>query len=114
MVGGTDVGSSIVDGFEVAGSVAVSRTADVVSGGAVVHWLITPYSHTATKYTKEHELVKFDETSGVGTVHITDYAQNSLGDVVFVELPTVGTDLEQHGENIYSGALCAALSETTC
>ena len=32
-----------------------------------------------------------------GTVHITDYAQSSLGDVVFVELPTEGTEVSQGG-----------------
>ncbi len=45
------------------------------------------------KYTKEHEWVKVEgETATVG---ITDYAQRQLGDVVFVELPEVGTQLEQ-------------------
>jgi len=44
------------------------------------------------KYTKEHEWV---ELSGdTGTVGITDYAQNSLGDIVFVELPKVGSRME--------------------
>ncbi len=40
------------------------------------------------KYTKEHEWLKLDGNSG--TIGITDYAQNSLGDIVFVELPKVG------------------------
>jgi glycine cleavage system H protein len=45
------------------------------------------------KYTKEHEWVKLEgETAMVG---ITDYAQRQLGDVVFVELPQVGTQVEQ-------------------
>jgi glycine cleavage system H protein len=45
------------------------------------------------KYTKEHEWVKVEvETATVG---ITDYAQRQLGDVVFIELPQVGTQLEQ-------------------
>jgi glycine cleavage system H protein len=45
------------------------------------------------KYTKEHEWVRVEgETATVG---ITDYAQRQLGDVVFVELPEVGTRLEQ-------------------
>ncbi|HVP63369.1 MAG TPA: glycine cleavage system protein GcvH [candidate division Zixibacteria bacterium] len=43
------------------------------------------------KYTKEHEWVRADGTTG--TVGITDYAQNSLGDIVFVELPKPGTEL---------------------
>src|SRR5271167_4250404 len=44
------------------------------------------------KYTKEHEWISVDGTTG--TVGITDYAQNSLGDIVFVELPKVGDPLE--------------------
>ena len=45
------------------------------------------------KYTKEHEWVKIDDN--IATVGITDYAQGELGDVVFVELPKVGTKVEQ-------------------
>ena len=45
------------------------------------------------KYTKEHEWVKLE--GEVATVGITDYAQRQLGDVVFVELPVVGTQVEQ-------------------
>ena len=41
-----------------------------------------------TLYTKDHEYVRVE--GDVGVVGITDYAQNQLGDVVFVELPTVG------------------------
>jgi glycine cleavage system H protein len=44
------------------------------------------------KYTKEHEWVAVDGSTG--TVGITEYAQNSLGDIVFVELPKVGDALE--------------------
>jgi len=43
------------------------------------------------RYTKEHEWIKV--TGSIGTVGITDYAQHELGDVVFVELPTVGTKI---------------------
>jgi len=43
------------------------------------------------KYTKEHEWLKLDGTTG--TIGITDYAQNSLGDIVFVELPKVGQQI---------------------
>lgn len=50
-----------------------------------------PYPETY-KYTKEHEWL---EISGeTGTIGITDYAQHSLGDIVFVELPKVGQDIE--------------------
>jgi glycine cleavage system H protein len=43
------------------------------------------------RYTKEHEWIKV--TGSTGTIGITDYAQHELGDVVFVELPTVGTKI---------------------
>ena len=46
-----------------------------------------PYP-TDRKYTKEHEWITAD-----GTIGITTYAQDSLGDIVFVELPKVGADL---------------------
>lgn len=41
-------------------------------------------------YSKDHEWVRVD--GGVAIVGITDYAQDSLGDVVYVELPKVGDD----------------------
>ncbi len=44
------------------------------------------------KYTEEHEWVLVED--GVATVGISDFAQDALGDVVFVELPEVGTVLE--------------------
>jgi glycine cleavage system H protein len=44
------------------------------------------------RYTKEHEWISVEGTAG--TVGITDYAQSSLGDIVFVELPRVGDALE--------------------
>ena len=43
-------------------------------------------------YTDEHEWVSIED--GLITVGITDYAQNELGDIVFVELPEVGTEVE--------------------
>jgi glycine cleavage system H protein len=46
---------------------------------------------TDRKYTKEHEWIQANGSSGV--VGITDYAQESLGDIVFVELPKVGAEL---------------------
>eukprot|EP01134_Creolimax_fragrantissima_P001752 CFRG1752T1 len=45
------------------------------------------------KYTKEHEWLNIDGDEA--TIGITDYAQNSLGDLVFVELPEVGSSFEQ-------------------
>ncbi|GBE77894.1 glycine cleavage H-protein-domain-containing protein [Sparassis latifolia] len=47
------------------------------------------------RYTQDHEAVAFDDATMTGTVYITDYAQSSLGDVVFVELPTEGTEVTQ-------------------
>ena len=47
-------------------------------------------------YTKEHEWVRIAD--GKATVGITDFAQGELGDVVFVELPEVGSDLQQMKE----------------
>ena len=43
------------------------------------------------RYTKEHEWLRVD--GGVATIGITDFAQGELGDVVFVEMPSVGTGL---------------------
>jgi len=44
-------------------------------------------------YTREHEWVKIEEEGAI--IGITDYAQSSLGDVTFVELPEVGKELIQ-------------------
>jgi glycine cleavage system H protein len=43
------------------------------------------------KYTKEHEWIKADGSTA--TIGITSYAQESLGDIVFVDLPKVGTEI---------------------
>ncbi len=43
------------------------------------------------KYTKEHEWIKADGSAA--TIGITSHAQESLGDIVFVDLPKVGTEL---------------------
>ncbi|MBS1814896.1 MAG: glycine cleavage system protein GcvH [Acidobacteria bacterium] len=52
-------------------------------------------SYPATyKYTKEHEWIEVN--GNIGTVGITDYAQSSLGDIVFVDLPKVGATLAAH------------------
>jgi glycine cleavage system H protein len=45
------------------------------------------------KYTKDHEWVR-DNGDGTVTVGITDHAQESLGDLVFIELPEVGRQVE--------------------
>ncbi len=46
---------------------------------------------TDFKYTKEHEWIKAD--GATATIGITSYAQSSLGDIVFVELPKVGSEI---------------------
>ena len=43
------------------------------------------------RYTEDHEWIKAD--GDTGTIGITDYAQEQLGEIVFVELPQVGKDL---------------------
>jgi glycine cleavage system H protein len=47
-------------------------------------------------YTKEHEWVRVED--GTATVGITDYAQEQLGDITYVELPTVGAQMVQDDE----------------
>ena len=49
-----------------------------------------------TRYTKDHEYVRVE--GDTGTVGITDYAQEQLGDVVYVELPAVGKTLDKGAE----------------
>jgi glycine cleavage system H protein len=49
-----------------------------------------------TKFTKDHEWVRLE--GDVATVGITDYAQQQLGDVVFVELPAKGKKVTKGGE----------------
>ena len=49
------------------------------------------------KYTEEHEWLRLEEDGNV-TVGITDYAQEQLGDVVFVELPDLGSELGEGDE----------------
>tara|TARA_Y100000590_G_scaffold111351_1_gene126961 strand:+ start:1041 stop:1418 length:378 start_codon:yes stop_codon:yes gene_type:complete len=48
------------------------------------------------KYTEEHEWIRV--TGDIATVGITDYAQDQLGDVVYVDLPSPGTSLTQFGK----------------
>jgi glycine cleavage system H protein len=47
------------------------------------------------KYTKEHEWVSIE--NDIALVGITDFAQSQLGDIVFIELPEVGSDVKQGG-----------------
>jgi glycine cleavage system H protein len=47
-------------------------------------------------FSKEHEWVKME--GDTATIGITDYAQSSLGDIVYVELPKIGATIEQFGD----------------
>ena len=47
------------------------------------------------KYSKEHEWIKIE--GNVGTIGITQHATEMLGDIVFVELPDIGTSVEKDG-----------------
>jgi glycine cleavage system H protein len=49
---------------------------------------------TNYRYTKEHEWIGLN--GGIGTIGITDYAQNSLGDIVYVDSPKVGDEVTAH------------------
>ena len=60
------------------------------------------------RYAKSHEYVHVEGDSG--TIGITDYAQKELGDVVFVELPQVGSQLEM-GDDLGSIESVKAVSE---
>ena len=59
-------------------------------------------------YSKDHEWIRVE--GDVGTIGITDYAQNSLGDVVYVELPKVGESFAAH-ESFGSVESVKAVSE---
>jgi len=45
------------------------------------------------KYTKEHEWIRVE--GNVGVIGITDFAQSQLSDIVYVELPEIGTEVKQ-------------------
>lgn len=49
-----------------------------------------------TKYSEDHEWIRIE--GDTGTIGITDYAQEQLGDIVFVELPEVGKQLAKGDE----------------
>ena len=51
------------------------------------------------KYTKDHEWVEIDRLHKIATVGITEFAQKALGDIVFVELPQIGSIVNANGYN---------------
>ena len=55
------------------------------------------------RYTKEHEWLS--DEGGIITMGITDYAQSALGDIVYVQLPKVG-------DNVNAGAVCGEVEST--
>ncbi len=57
-------------------------------------------------YTDEHEWLSVD--GDVATVGITNHAQEQLGDIVFVDLPDVGTELEQGDDGVVVESVKAA------
>ena len=60
------------------------------------------------KYTKDHEWVRVE--GDTATVGITDYAQNQLGDVVYVELPKPGQKVVARYEGLPTGPMQVAVS----
>lgn len=48
------------------------------------------------RYTKDHEYVKNTNDANIVAIGITDYAQGELGDIVYVELPKVGSSYKSH------------------
>jgi glycine cleavage system H protein len=51
---------------------------------------------SGTRFTEDHEWIRIED--GAAVIGISDYAQEQLGEVVFVELPEVGTEVEQGQE----------------
>jgi hypothetical protein len=52
------------------------------------------------KYTDKHEWVHFNLNDNIGTIGITDYAQDKLGEVVYAELPEINVNLDQSGNSL--------------
>ena len=63
------------------------------------------------KYTKSHEWIRYED--GVAVIGISDFAQDALGDVVFVNLPTVGDDVTA-GESFGDVESVKAVSDLIC
>jgi len=74
------------------------------------HGPLTRRTLVTKRYTAEHEVIAFDDATGLGTVSITNHAQSSLGDVVFVELSAPGTKVNQ-GDSIGAVESVKAASE---
>ncbi|MCX6430273.1 MAG: glycine cleavage system protein GcvH [Actinobacteria bacterium] len=59
----------------------------------------------ALRYTKEHEWVANTDSGSLFRMGITDYAQSALGDIVYVQLPSVGDEVE-------AGKVCGEVEST--
>ncbi|XP_050361134.1 glycine cleavage system H protein-like [Nymphalis io] len=82
---------------------SLMRSATRFSRSGVTHCCRRAFYSTDNKgryYTKKHEWVSVD--SGIGTIGVSSYAQDSLGEVVFVQLPDVG-------RTVAAGDECGAL-----
>ncbi|KAK6533394.1 hypothetical protein TWF694_002340 [Orbilia ellipsospora] len=49
------------------------------------------------RYTKDHEWVEVDTETKIATMGITDHAQKALGEIVYVDLPEIGLEVDQDG-----------------
>ena len=58
--------------------------------------LLLPLTALAKKYTQDHEWIELSSDNKTGTIGISTYAANALGDVVFVELPTVSLEVSRN------------------
>ncbi len=52
---------------------------------------------SAARFSRDHQWIRLD-ADGIATVGITDYAQEQLGDVVYVDLPMIGAVFDQHAD----------------
>mgnify|MGYP002635402125 CR=1 FL=1 len=53
------------------------------------------YFAVVRKYTKSHEWIELDTDTGIATIGITDHAQHELGDIVHVDLPSIGLEFSK-------------------
>lgn len=66
-----------------------------------VFWLFLPFQKSThmnipegLKYTKDHEWIKIEGSKA--TIGITDFAQGELGDIVYIDIPSVGQEINEH------------------
>ncbi|KAH3773371.1 hypothetical protein DPMN_174730 [Dreissena polymorpha] len=72
---------------------------NLLCGGCHLEFLNRKRNDRKEKYfSDKHEWVDVDEKNKTATVGVTHYAQDKLGEIVFVQLPEIGQALEAHGE----------------